>query len=120
MRFKLSNKATRRLIAVAMVIAFAARALVPAGFMPASDGLLRIRICPEGLRAHLFGHGERTAPHTEHCVFGSAGATGPVPHLPPLAGTLTAQRVPRTPCLGSVVHVQLFHLPYARGPPAAV
>jgi hypothetical protein len=123
MRFRLSNKATRQLIAGIMLLAFAARALVPQGFMPASDGLLRVRICPEGFRAQLLvhsghHHGE-TPSDTEHCVFGSACFAGPVPHLPPLTGILPAPRVPRTPFISTAILVQLFHLPYARGPPAA-
>ena len=51
------SRATRaRLVAVAL-LAFALRALIPLGFMPASDGSLSLMICPGGLPAGIL-HGE--------------------------------------------------------------
>jgi len=47
------SRATRaRLVAIAL-LAFALRALIPLGFMPASDGSLSLMICPGGLAAGL-------------------------------------------------------------------
>ena len=107
-----------------MLLAFVVRALVPQGFMPASDSSFSIEICPEGFPAQLLAHAGHHHPgthsHTEHCVFGSACAGGPVSHLAScsaafrLPSALPAARVPSAPIL-----VQLVHLPHARGPPAA-
>jgi hypothetical protein len=123
MRFELSSKSTRTLIAGIMLLAFAARALVPQGFMPASDRSFSLEICPDGFPAQFFVHAGHHHPRThsssEHCVFGSAGASGPVSHPPPLAYTSLSQRAPATQTSSTAIRVQLVYLPHARGPPAA-
>lgn len=124
MRLELSNKAMRKLIAGIMLLAFAARALVPAGFMPASDRAFSIEICPEGFPAQLLvhaGHHHHPGGHSQadHCVFGTACASGPISHAPPLTFISLAQGAPATPRLSTAILVQLVHLPQARGPPAA-
>ncbi|MFI4865515.1 MAG: hypothetical protein ACHQDB_00240 [Steroidobacterales bacterium] len=113
----------RKLIAGIMLLAFAARALVPAGFMPASDRAFSIEICPEGFPAQLLGHAGHHHPgghsQADHCVFGTACASGLISRAPPLTFISLAQGAPATHRLSAAIPVQLVHLPKARGPPAA-
>lgn len=51
----------RTLIASIMLVAFASRALIPLGFMPASDRPFSLQICWEGFPADMLAPGER--PH---------------------------------------------------------
>jgi hypothetical protein len=98
--------------------------LIPAGFMPASDASLSLQICPEGFPAGLLAHaghhhhGGGGHGGGEHCVFGMAGANGPLSQQAP---------APASPCpvllaAGSrcapILPVRLVYLPEARGPPA--
>jgi fermentation-respiration switch protein FrsA (DUF1100 family) len=124
MRLKLPNKALRQLLGGIAVLAFAARALVPQGFMPASDGSLRVTICPEGAPVPALLHGgtgdRQTSSHNQHCAFGSASTGGLLPQLPLLAGLLRARPTLRMHSTARAVRRQLSHLPYARGPPSAI
>jgi hypothetical protein len=123
MRFELSSKSTRTLIAGIVLIAFAARALVPQGFMPASDRSFSLEVCPDGFPVqfllHAVHHHTPSHSNTEHCVFGGGSASGPVPHLPPLICISLAQRAPIMQPNAAAIRVQLVYLPEARGPPAA-
>jgi hypothetical protein len=61
MRTALSRNPRRWLIGT-LLIALVARALIPAGFMPATDRPLSFQICPDGFPAHMLrsahaGHG---------------------------------------------------------------
>jgi hypothetical protein len=47
----------RRWLASLLVLTFALRALIPVGFMPAGDGSLTLRICPDGFLAALLPNG---------------------------------------------------------------
>jgi hypothetical protein len=123
MRICLSNKATRKLLAGAMLLAFAVRALVPQGFMPSSDSPFSVQICPEGFPAELLmlagHHHQHGGPHssTDHCVFGTACANGPPSH-PALLMEVSATELARAaPCRAPVAIVRLVHLPHPRGPP---
>jgi hypothetical protein len=53
----------RTLMASIMLVAFASRALIPPGFMPASDRPFSMEICWEGFPADLLPHGE--PPHAD-------------------------------------------------------
>jgi hypothetical protein len=122
MRFDLSKRGTRALIASIMLFAFVVRALVPQGFMPATSGSFSIEICPDGFPAQLLAHtGHHHHPGThsnsEHCVFGSASASGPASHLASLTFISLAQRTPVMRFESAAIPVQLVHLPHARGPP---
>jgi hypothetical protein len=123
MRICLPNKPTRKLIAGAMVLAFALRALIPQGFMPSSDTPFAVEICPEGFPAEVLmlagHHHHHGGPHssTDHCVFGTACANGP-PSQPVLLPDSSATALVRAaPCVAPVAIVRLVHLPHARGPP---
>lgn len=124
MRIGPSGNRGRQLLAALMLVAFAVRALVPAGFMPASGGAFSIEICPEGFAAQLLPHGGHhpaggSPTHTEHCVFGSAGASGPLRQLAALGAIALLQHAPAARLIAAPTAVRLVHLPQARGPPAA-
>jgi hypothetical protein len=105
------------------LVAFAAGALVPEGFMPARDRPLTLQICPEGFpasllhdaHAHHAGHS-----HSEHCVFASAGTSGPLPQPPSLSCIWLPQPVPAARCIPAARVVERVHLPQPRGPPGTV
>lgn len=124
MRIGPSGNRGRQLLAALMLAAFAVRALVPAGFMPASGGAFSIEICPEGFSAQLLRHGGHhpaggSPTRTEHCVFGSAGASGPVRQLAALGASALLPHAPAARFIAAPTAVRLVHLPQARGPPAA-
>ena len=72
---QLIGRHTRRALIRVLLLAFACRALVPAGFMPAplAEGG-PIRVCPSGPAAAFFAAlGHRHASHTNHAHPGQAG-----------------------------------------------
>jgi hypothetical protein len=124
MRLGLSHNSMRTLIANLVMLAFCVHALIPQGFMPASDGPLSVQICPEGFPQQLLPHahhhsGSGSHWHTEHCVFASACAAGPIPHLPSLSYISLVQYTPVAACISTAVAVQVVYLPQPRGPPSA-
>jgi hypothetical protein len=124
MRICLSNKATRKLIAGVMLLAFAVRALVPQGFMPSSERPFTVEICPEGFPAELLMLGGHHHHHggpqsqTEHCVFGTACASGPPSQLAVLTDSSSTELVRIAPGVVAATIVRLVYLPHVRGPPA--
>jgi hypothetical protein len=119
MRFGLSRSSTRELIAALMLAAFAVRALVPEGFMPARDGSLAVEICPEGFPTQLLPHAahHHGGSHADHCAFGCAGAGGPLTSPAPIADPSPAWRSPARQLPSVAVAVRLVHLPQPRAPP---
>jgi hypothetical protein len=122
MRLHLHKRASRLLIASVMLLAFTVRALVPQGFMPASDRPFSVEVCPEGFPTQLlahYGHHHHEGGHsyTEHCVFGTACAGGPPSQAPSLTGTRTIELARVAPAVSAPIGVQLVYLPQARGPP---
>jgi hypothetical protein len=137
MRLNLGAGGRRTLIASIMLVGFAARALIPTGFMPASDRPFSIEICWEGFPADMLAHGERQQDSTsrrdalrgahhrhsgspsdsEHCVFGSACSTGPIPHLPLPSDTSSGQQLRAIAFVSIADAVRLVHLPQPRAPP---
>jgi hypothetical protein len=124
MPFRLSAMRTQRLLAGLMVAAFAVRALVPPGFMPAHAAPLTLEICPDGFPAQLLGHAAHHShgnhAHADHCVFGGAAGTGPVAQLANLDGVWLAPQPPAERRERVTPAVWLIHLPQARGPPTAI
>ena len=122
MRIELSNRTMRTLIAGIILLAYVARALVPQGFMPASDRTFSLEICPDGFPVQFLGHATHHHmpghSNTENCVFGGGSASGPVAHLAPLTSLALAQRAPITQTSSAAIRVQLVYLPHVRGPPA--
>lgn len=52
----LLKPSTRRVIASTLLLAFASRALIPEGFMPATDRPFSFEICWEGFPAEMLAH----------------------------------------------------------------
>ena len=125
-----------------LLVAFASRALVPPGFMPASDRPFSIEICWEDFSPGMLAHGDPpqadsmglastpadsvpvahhhhsgSSSHSEHCVFGTACSTGPIPHLPLLGDNLSAQQLGAVEYVSIAGAVRLVHLPQSRAPP---
>ncbi len=125
MRIRRSNKVSRIFIAGVMLLAFAVRALIPQGFMPASDRSFSIEICPEDLPAQLLPHAAHHHhggghSNTDHCVFGTAAGNGPPAHSPVLPGIAAAGPARIEPSVATAIVIRLVYLPHARGPPATV
>lgn len=126
MRF-LSTR-TRTLIAAVMLAVFAVRALIPLGFMPVSTSPLTLEICPDGFPAALLGHAahhhhgdgadHKQHGHSDHCLFGGAGAAPLAANVAPAAVLLPQAGPPARPAARTLL-VRLVHLPEARGPPDA-
>lgn len=66
MSIKPTSVRQRRWLASLLALTFALRALIPAGFMPAGDGSLTLRICPEGFVAALLINSGNHAAHDGH------------------------------------------------------
>jgi hypothetical protein len=118
------RRGTYRLIACALLLAFSLRALIPQGFMPASDRPFAVEICPEGFPAELLmlgghhhHHGGPNSP-SEHCVFGTACASGPPSHLASLTDCSPTRQVRAAPVVTVAAVVRLVYLPHVRGPPS--
>lgn len=132
----------RTIVASIMLVAFASRAFIPLGFMPASDRPFSIELCWDGLPADVLrrvqpshvdsmevdsmdmasmekaggpGHHHGTSLHSEHCVFGTACSAGPISHLTP-SDFSSAQQL-RAVAFASAVAVRVVHLPQPRAPP---
>lgn len=126
-----------------MLAAFAVRALIPLGFMPASGRPFSLEICWEGLPGDMLADGERahagsmgmdsmgmdsmpaaahhhsgTPSHSEHCVFGTACGAGPIPHLPLPIEISSVRQLRGVPFVSIAGAVRLVHLPQSRAPPA--
>jgi hypothetical protein len=117
--------APRVLISGVVLFAFVVRALIPQGFMPASDRTLSLQICPEGFPASLLRHSGHHHPggghsSAEHCAFGAPAAQGTAVQPALLAQASLVQRAPLAPRLDTAAVVQLVYLPHVRGPPAAL
>jgi hypothetical protein len=63
-----------------LLLALVARALVPAGFMPSTDGSSALTLCPDGM---VMPSGSGGFAHTDHCPFGAAPFAAPINHFAP-------------------------------------
>jgi hypothetical protein len=70
----------RRLTAAALFVAFLCQAMIPAGFMPASDGTFSLQVCHSGMPEHVApdaaGHSHGHV-HVD-CPFGALPGAGPL------------------------------------------
>ena len=131
---------TRARLIWAVLLAFALRALIPLGFMPAGDGTLSLMICPGGLPPGLLPatgksmpmsggmpmsgmpmpqqhHGHGSAEQS-YCAFTTGFSSAPPPLLLAkllLLFTLTALIAV---AVLAPAGIRLVHLPQARAPPA--
>lgn len=135
------NRRARGTLQVFLLLAFVLRALIPAGYMPASDRPFALQICPDGLPAQsghpaqsdehaLHGaHGDHDAPgsdegshqhdtfRTSHCVFATvAGAGAPEFHAP--VATSESSRAMAVRPRQIVVQPPEYRPQQPRGPPS--
>ena len=95
MHYRLKSRTQRELITALLLVTLAFRALIPVGFMPATDRAFSLEICRAGFLASFDPLNQQAPPdhssHFEHCPFGTAPAAGPIANVPALhAGGLTA------------------------------
>jgi hypothetical protein len=122
-----------------MLVAFALRVFIPPGFMPASGRPFSLEICWEGLPADMLAHVKAshadsmdmasmgmdqgadyhhgTPSHSEHCVFGTACAAGPLSHLTLPSYFSSAQQLLAIAFASIAIAVRVVHLPQPRAPP---
>jgi hypothetical protein len=125
------HRRRRKLIAGILLLVYATRALVPTGFMPATDHAFLLRICPEGFPAQLL-HGAMDHEHGahssgggvhhhgsqgEHCLFAAAGNAPPAAHALLLLASLASTLTPLFDTERPVYRAQRFHIQQPRGPP---
>lgn len=90
----------RQSIISLLLLVLVARALVPAGFMPASNGSAQLMLCPAGmLMPAVSTQGDPAAPgqphtHTDSCPYGSAPFAAPLAHLPVIPTLVPAISTP--------------------------
>lgn len=130
------RKSRTRLLPVILLV-FALRALIPIGFMPASDGTLSLMICPGGLPPALLPEEKTNAdgmgmpmpqPHPHghglmedgFCAFTTGFSPAP-PALLVLAvlALLVASLGVALTHLAVPAGIRLVYVPQARAPPAA-
>lgn len=120
-----------------ILLAFALRALIPIGFMPASDGTLSLMLCPGGLplallpeakamqdgvgmpmpQPHQRGHGVMDE---GFCAFTTGFSPAPpAPLLFAMLALLVASLGVALTHSAVPAGIRLVHLPQARAPPAA-
>jgi len=131
----LSRRRIRTRLVSALLLAFALRALIPIGFMPASDGTLSLMICPGGFPLALLP-AEKTMqdgmgtpmPQQHHqglgvmddgyCVFTTGFSPAPATPLLALIALIIATLGVFLPHAVVPAGTRLVHIPQARAPPA--
>jgi Protein of unknown function (DUF2946) len=121
---------SRKLNASILLIALAFRALVPAGFMPASDRLFSLEICPEGFPPQLLHHGtdhgsrvhhgashSHNSAHSEHCVFAAVTGAGPGTLVNGVHAPLDSFLAPLFDTAPFALRTQRFRIQQPRAPP---
>jgi hypothetical protein len=143
----LSERRRRKWLVGTLLAAFGVRALIPPGFMPASDRPFSLEVCWEGLPAGMLARGEPShvhsmsmdamdmdstdtdsgstpahqhsgkSSHSEHCVFGTACSAGPIPH-PLLPSSIpNLQQLLAVDFVSAAGDIRVVHLPQPRAPP---
>ena len=142
MRTARLSRNSRQWLISALLLALVTRALIPAGFMPATDRPLSFQICPDGFPAQLLAssqdphahhhhlgagtgaeepsstHHQHSAAGNEHCVFAAAAAAGPLAFAPTFAAEAAIALPLRATILPSRTESLRFRVPQPRGPPA--
>jgi Protein of unknown function (DUF2946) len=117
-------------LAWVVLAAFALRALIPIGFMPAADGSLSLQMCDEGLPSWLLPHAAHGAPHgrtspagpghhadSDHCPFCGGTTPAPGPLLLALACAVWVAIATVAIAVSFRALIHLLHVPQARAPP---
>lgn len=131
-----SGRTARARLLCFVLLAFALRALIPVGFMPASDGSLSLMICPAGFPAALLPGGSMPMSggmpmpvHQHHghgltdegyCAFTTGFSSAPPPLLLAALFLLLSCIAVITATAPAPAGIRLAHLPQARAPPAAI
>jgi hypothetical protein len=116
------------------LLAFALRALIPVGFMPAADGTISLMICPGGFPPELLppakamsdgmgapkptsrhGHGLR---EDGFCAFTTGFSSAPPPLIVAALYLLLAVITSTLTSMSAPAGIRLVHTPQARAPPA--
>jgi hypothetical protein len=113
-----------------VLAAFALRALIPIGFMPAADGSLALQICDEGWPAGWLPHAAAGAPHgqampagpvhhshADHCPFCGGTTPAPGPLLLALACAVWVAIATAAIVVSFRALIRVLHVPQARAPP---
>ncbi len=129
----------RRWLIGVLLVTLLVRALIPAGFMPATDRPLSFQICPDGFPAALLGSAQDPhahhhlhhnggeaggAPHNhgsasaEHCVFAAAAAAGAVAFAPTFSAPAVNLGAPQSPYVSPTIESRRYRVQQPRGPPA--
>lgn len=136
------DRTTRARLVRAVLLAFALRALIPVGFMPAADGSLSLMICPAGFPAALLQgrsmpasggmrmSGDTRLPAHQHpghglvddgyCAFTTGFSSAPPPLLLVAIYLLLSCIAVITVAVLAPRGIRLVHLPQARAPPGAI
>jgi hypothetical protein len=130
---------TRPQLLLVMLAAFALRALIPIGFMPAVDGTLSLMLCPGGFPLALLPHEKPTSggmpmgmgmpmpqpqPHHGHgvmedgfCAFTTGLTSAPPPLIPAVLILLLVVIAAIAISVATPAGIRLVRLPQARAPP---
>jgi hypothetical protein len=117
------HRSKHRLIAGALLVGLLFQAMIPAGFMPATDGTFSLKICHSGFPAQSeaqtagrhSGHS-----HVEYCPFGALPGAGPISHAAaaPAMWSSAPQLVADLPYSPPSTRFERAHPP--RGPPSRI
>lgn len=127
---------TRPPFLVLALLAFALRALIPIGFMPAADGTLSLIICPGGFPPQLLAH-EKTMPegagrhmpggHQGHgimeggfCLFTTGFSSAPPPLILAALFRIVAIIAAIVTSISAPTGIRRVRIPQARAPPAPI
>jgi len=138
----LLNNVHRRWLISMVLMALAVRALVPAGFMPATDRPFSFEICPDGFPAQLLHQGGEVTHHhhhaqddgstqsptpgshdhgaarAEHCVFAAAASVGPAPQIAVLLDAIESLAPPQLYFFTRLPELTRHRVQQPRAPPA--
>jgi len=122
MRSTLFNRRKRELVTSILLVALVLRALIPAGFMPASGQGFSLAICRTTFQATSAPQDTGQYPgrpsHIEHCAFGNAPAAGPAMEVARVLPTpVTAAEPILLLCEPLHLNVGLVRVQQPRAPP---
>lgn len=130
------RRTARARLVLVVLLAFALRAVIPLGFMPASDGSLSLMICPAGFPVELLPAGKSSSmsggagmPQQQrhgnglvgegYCVFTTGLSSAPPPLLLAALFLLLSCVAVIAVTVLAPAGIRLVHVPQARAPPGA-
>jgi len=137
---RVSRPGQRLWVISTLLIALFVRALIPAGFMPATDRPFSFQVCPDGFPVALLQHEaahhhhvdgmlmadhDHSAPEhnhstasAEHCVFAAAAGVFALAWAATFSAPAATITAPEVDYLPPSFESLRFRLPQPRGPPA--